>query len=352
MENIIAKLKQKIGLTQDEMQDAMQEIMQGKASELDIENFLLLLRDKGLTRDEITGAALTLRRFMVPVTTKHKILLDTCGTGGDKKGTFNISTISAFVVAGCGVAVAKHGNRSISSKCGSACILEALGVNLDLKDEHLSACLDDVGIVFLFAQKLHPSMRIVAPIRKKLKVETIFNILGPLSNPAKATHQIMGVYSRDYVEALADVLKNLGLKKAMVVHGSDGLDEITTTGKTFIAEYNGEEVISYDITPDELGFDFAKPADLLGGDIEENLKIFKSILSGTPGPKRDIVLINAAYALYIAEKAKTLNEGLEMAKESIDSGKAAMKLQQLIEFTNRIEKVNSKVFDKGNAVNE
>jgi anthranilate phosphoribosyltransferase len=206
---------------------------------------------------------------------------------------------------------------------------------LHVEQEHLGACLDEVGIAILFAQNLHPAMKKVAPVRKKLGVETIFNILGPLTNPAMATHQILGVYSRELVEPMAHVLKNLGLKRAVVVHGNDGLDEITTVGKTFISEYNGKEIISYDIQPDELWFSPAKPRDLEGGDLETNVAICREILDGTEGPKRDIVLLNAAYALYVAEAAKNISQGLDLAKETIDSGKASQKLEELIKFTQK-----------------
>jgi anthranilate phosphoribosyltransferase len=233
------------------------------------------------------------------------------------------------------VAVAKHGNRSVSSRCGSADILEAFGVNLNLEQQQLSSCLDEIGIAFLFAQKLHPAMKSVAAIRKKLGVETIFNILGPLTNPAQATHQLLGVYSRDLVEPMAHVLKNLGLKKAIVVHGSDGLDEITTTGKTFISEYDGKGIISYDISPDELWFARARPKDLEGGDLERNMRICEDILGGKGGPKRDIVVLNAAYGLYVAQKVKSISQGLDVAKDTIDSGKALKKLDALKAFTQK-----------------
>lgn len=343
MKDYIDKVKDKISLTREEIEVVMHEIMSGNASDEDMKAFLLALRDKGPTVDEITGAARIMRKFVVGIDTHHKIVLDTCGTGGDKRNTFNISTIAAFVVAGAGVAVAKHGNRSVSSKCGSADVLEAAGINLRIGEQYASECLDDIGIVFLFAQIHHPAMKYVGPVRKQLGVETIFNILGPLTNPAKATHQIMGVYKRDYVEPLANVLKNLGLKKAMVVHGDDGLDEITTTDKTFIAEYNGKEIISYDIDPEEIGIKRARSKDLESGDLKESLKIFESILDGERGPKRDIVLINAAYALYIVDKAKSINEGISLARESIDSGKARKKFQDLKNFIDRIPLV-----DQGN----
>lgn len=313
----------------------MQEIMSGEADKDDVAQFLLLLRSKGPSIEEITGAARIMRRFVIPIKSKHKNILDTCGTGGDKMHTFNISTIAALVVSGAGAIVAKHGNRSVSSRCGSADILEALGVNLNVEEALLKECLDEVGIAFLFAQKLHPAMKNVAPIRKELKVETIFNVLGPLTNPANATHQIMGVYNRDLVEPMAHVLKNLGLKRAMVVHGSDGLDEITTTAKTFIGEFDGNEIVSYDISPEELGFERADPQDLKGGDLNTNLQIALDILNGQQGPKRDIVVLNAGYGLFVAEVARSINEGIKKAAESIDMGKAMEKLESLREFTNR-----------------
>ncbi len=337
LSSYIHKLQQRENLSQEEIQDVMRQIMSGELANEQIATILLALRAKGATVDEITGAAKIMRKFVVGIKTKHKNVLDTCGTGGDRKHTFNISTISAFVVAGAGVIVAKHGNRSISSKCGSADLLEALGVNLNVEEEHLSECLDQVGIAFLFAQKLHPAMKNVAAVRKELGVDTIFNILGPLTNPAKATHQVMGVYNRDLIEPLAHVLKNLGLKRAVVVHGSDGLDEITTTGQTFICEYNGREIISYDIGPEELGFSLAQPKDLEGGDLPANLQIFIDILSGDKGPKRDIVVLNAAYALYIDGKVKKIAEGIKLAEHSIDSGKALKKLDELKAFTRRVQ---------------
>ena len=335
MKEYIAKIKNGQNLSQQEIQGCMREIMSGEAAYQDIAAFLLALREKGPTVDEITGAAQIMRQFVLPVVSKHKVILDTCGTGGDKKNTFNISTVTALVVAGAGVVVAKHGNRSVTSKCGSACVLEGLGVNVMIDEKKMKECLDEVGIAFLFAQRLHPAMKNVAPVRKELKVETIFNILGPLTNPANATHQIIGVYSRDLTQPLAYVLKNLGLKRAMVVHGDDGLDEITTTGKTYISEYNGKDVVSYDIDPQELNFDLAKLQDLEGGDLNKNMQIVIEILSGQRSAKRDIVLLNSAYALYISEKAKDITQGIRMAEESIDSGKALSKLNQLKDWTNR-----------------
>lgn len=335
MKSHIHKLHNRENLTQSEIEDVMREIMAGKVPENDIASFLLALREKGPTVDEITGAARIMRQFVVPIKTRHKDILDTCGTGGDKKNTFNISTITALVVAGAGAIVAKHGNRSVSSRCGSADILEAVGVNLNVEEERLGECLDEVGIAFLFAQRLHPAMKNVAAVRKKLGVETIFNVLGPLTNPASATHQLMGVYTTDLVEPMAQVLKNLGLKRAMVVHGSDGLDEITLTAKSFISEYDGREIISYDISPEEAGFPLARPRDLEGGDLAANVRILEGILGGKKGPQRDIVVLNSTYALYTAEKAGSIKEGIALAENSIDSGKALRKLDDLKKFTNR-----------------
>lgn len=338
MIDAIRKLKDKENLTEKEIESVMRVLMSGKTPLDDIKNFLLALNDKGPTVEEITGAAKTLRKFLIPVKTKHGVVLDTCGTGGDRKGTFNISTLVALVVAGAGVVVAKHGNRSVSSLCGSADVLEALGVNLDAEEDHLGKCLDEIGIAFLFAQRLHPAMKHVAPARKELGVRTIFNILGPLTNPAKATHQIMGVYSQELVEPLVHVLKNLGLKRAMVVHGADGLDEITTTTSTFIGEYNGKEIQAYEINPQELGIPLATEDELKGGNLKDNVEIVQYVLSGKKGPKRDIVVLNAAYAFYIAEKVKNISAGIKLAKEVIDSGKAAAKLTALVKFTNKVRK--------------
>ena len=236
----------------------------------DIKDFLLALNKKGPTVEEITACALIMRKFVLPVKTHHEVILDVVGTGGDHKNTFNISTVTAIVVAACGVAVAKHGNRRVSSRCGSADVLEALGINVQMEEKHLGECLDKIGLAFLFAQRLHPAMKNVAFARQELGVKTIFNILGPLTNPAQATHQVMGVYSRELLEPMAQVLKNLGLKRALVVHGNDGLDEITTTDKTFVSEFNGQEIISYDIDPDELGIARARIEDLAGGDAAHN----------------------------------------------------------------------------------
>ncbi len=336
MIDYIEKIQHGHNLNHDEITIVMELIMAGHASVDEIKDFLLALNSKGPTVEEITACALIMRKFVLPVKSQHDVVLDTCGTGGDCRNTFNISTTSAIVVASCGVVVAKHGNRSVSSQCGSADVLESLGVNVQMEERFLSDCLNKVGLAFLFAQRLHPAMKNVAPIRKALGVKTIFNILGPLTNPAQATHQVMGVYSRDLTEPMAHVLKNLGLKRALVVHGSDGMDEITTTGKTFVSEFNGKDVISYDIDPYELGIAQARLEDFAGGDASTNAAILLNILKGEQGEKRNIVIVNAAYALYTAQAVDNLNHGMRMAEHAVDSGRALAKLNELKEFTNRV----------------
>ncbi|HOD11564.1 MAG TPA: anthranilate phosphoribosyltransferase [Candidatus Omnitrophota bacterium] len=335
MQEYIDKIQQHHDLTAQEMSDVMRRIMTGTVPKEELSAFLLALRKKGAAVNEITGAARIMREFAIAVDTDKDVVLDTCGTGGDRAGTFNISTAVAFVVAGAGCVVAKHGNRSVSSKCGSADVLEYLGVNVGMKVERLSDCLHQVGIAFLFAQNLHPAMRYAAAVRKELGVETIFNVLGPLTNPSKATHQMMGVYNKELVEPMAHVLQNLGLKKALVVHGEDGLDEITTTAKTFASEYNGQDIISYEIDPSFYGIPRALPQDLKGGSAETNAQIISDVLSGQTGAQRDIVILNAAYALYIAGRTPTVHKGIEAACQSVDTKKAKEKLDSLIAFTNQ-----------------
>ena len=309
MRDYVLQIQQGENLSHDEITVVMELIMSGQAQLDDIKNFLMALNKKGPTVEEITASALIMRKFVLPVKTHHQVILDVVGTGGDQKNTFNISTVTAIVVAACGVAVAKHGNRKISSRCGSADVLEALGINVQMEEKYLSKCLDEIGLAFLFAQRLHPAMKNVAFARQELGVRTIFNILGPLTNPAQATHQVMGVYSRDLLQPMAQVLKNLGLKRALVVHGNDGLDEITTTDKTFVSEYNGKEIISYDIDPDELGIKRSGIDDLAGGDALENALLVRHVLEGEFGPRRDIVVANAAYALYTVQAVSNLTQG-------------------------------------------
>ena len=331
IKDLIKQLLDKKDLSESQMQQVMQEILSGTVETADIVAFLTSLNEKGETAGELTAAVKVMLKYVDPVIVDKQNILDTCGTGGDKKGTFNISTICAFVASGAGITVAKHGNRSVSSICGSADILEALGVNINLDKEKIKKCLEEIGIAFLFAPNLHPAMRFVMPARKQIAKRTMFNILGPLINPARATNQLIGVYSKEWAKPLAQVLSNLGTKHVLVVYGADGLDEITTTDKTFVAEVNHGELRGYEITPEEFGLKRASPQDLLGGTIQENVKIAQDILSGAKGSKRDIVLLNAAAAIYAADKAKTIAEGMILAKESIDTGAALKKLELLKE---------------------
>ncbi|MBU2541517.1 MAG: anthranilate phosphoribosyltransferase [Candidatus Omnitrophica bacterium] len=335
LKEAIKILEQKTDLTQGEMRICMEEIMTGHAAESDIESFLLLLKAKGETVDEITGASLTMRKFVKRIKAPTGIIFDTCGTGGDNAQTFNISTIVAFVLAGADIRVAKHGNRGVSSSCGSADVLEALGVNLLIDAKAIEQALEEIGVVFLFAPNLHPAMKYAMPVRKRLKTRTIFNILGPLTNPAFATHQIIGVFDRKLIDPLIHVLANLGLSHAMVVHGEDGLDEITTCDNTLVCEYKDNDFKNFTIEPDKFGISQARLADLKGGDAVFNAQIVLEVLKGKDGPKKDIVLLNAGVAIYVADSAATIEAGIEKARESIGSGKALDKLQDLKAFTNR-----------------
>ena len=328
----IGVLFRKQDLSAGQMTAAMEEIMSGKADMQHIVSFLTALNEKGESVEELTAAVLVMRRYVTKINTKHKIILDTCGTGGDTKGTFNVSTIVAFVASGCAIAVAKHGNRCVSSCCGSADILEALGININLSKEKLENCLDEIGIAFLFAQNLHPAMKYAMPARKQIGKRTMFNILGPLTNPAGATHQLVGVYDKRWTEILAKVLANLGTVHAMVVHGEDGLDEITTTAQTFVSETNNGKINNYEIIPEHFGIKKAKLEDLSGGNASYNAKILLDILNRKPGPQRDIVILNAAAAIYTADKARNLRDGIKLAAESIDSGSALKKLNLLKEY--------------------
>jgi len=323
-------LSEGIDLTGNQMEAVMEEIMTGKTDTPQIVSFLTALNGKGETADELSAAAKIMRRHAIKVATRHKIILDTCGTGGDKKHTFNISTTAVFVVSGAGVVVAKHGNRSVSSKSGSADVLEALGVNINMSKEKIERCLDDIGIAFLFAQNFHPAMKYAMPARKQIGAKTIFNFLGPLSNPAGATHQLIGVYDSRWANILANTLKNLGIKHGLVVHGSDHLDEITTRGKTTVLEIcDGKLLPKYNIGPEDFGINKSNPGDLTGGLASDNAKILLDVLNGKPGHQRNVVLLNAGAAIFAADKASTIKEGVELAKESIDSKKALNKLELL-----------------------
>jgi len=328
----IKKLTDKKNLSAQEMQDVMQGILKGTSGTGDIVEFLTLLNAKGETVQELTAAVEMMLKYVDPIIIDKPNILDTCGTGGDKLGTFNISTISAFVASAAGVTVAKHGNRSVSSNCGSADILEALGVNINMEKARIKSCLEDIGIAFLFAQNLHPAMKNVMPARKQIASKTMFNILGPLINPARATNQLIGVYSPKWPKILAQVLHNLGSKHVLVVHGRDGLDEVTTTDKTFIAEVNGGQFKDYEISPEEFGFKRAALKDLSGGNLTENVRIAKNVLTGKLGAHRDIVLLNSGCAIYAADKVNSIQEGIKLATEAIDSGKAQEKLELLKEY--------------------
>jgi len=320
-------------LDRGRMTGVFEEIMTGACSTGQIAAFLRALAAKGETVEEITAAAEVMRSHAVKIRAASKAVLDTCGTGGDRKNTFNISTTAAFVLAGCGVTIAKHGNRSVSSACGSADILEALGVVISLDKDSVEKCLDEVGIAFLYAPDFHPAMKFAAPARKEIAGRTIFNILGPLCNPAGATHQLIGVYSRGIGPVLAEVCGKLGVKHCLCVHGEGVFDEVTTTGWTELNELNAGAVKTFKITPEEFGLTRAGFSDLSGGDPLFNAGILVSLLNGACGPKRDIVIFNSAAALYAADKVGSIKEGMAVAERSIDSGNALRKLEQLREFT-------------------
>jgi len=335
IEKTIEIISQGRDLTAESMQQVMEEIMAGKVDTQQIVSFLTHLSEKRETIEELTAAALVMRRHATKINTKQKVVLDTCGTGGDKSGTFNISTIVAFVASGCGISVAKHGNRSVSSRCGSADILEALGININMSKEKIERCLDEIGIAFLFAQNLHPAMKYAMPARIQIGKRTMFNILGPLTNPAGATHQLVGVYDRRWTEIVANVLSNLGTVHALILHGEDGLDEITTTAKTLICEEYKGTIKNYEVSPEDFCIRRAKLEDLVGGTSSDNAKILLDVLNGKSGLQREIVLLNAGAAIYVADKANSIKEGIELAKQSIDSGKALEKLELLKDYSNK-----------------
>lgn len=333
IKDAIDKVVSGIDLSEAEMIGTMNEIMGGDATPAQVGSFITALRMKGETVDEITGAVRVMREKAVHIKTRSRVIVDTCGTGGDGTHTFNISTVAAFVVAGAGLTVAKHGNRSVSSKSGSADVLKRLGINIEVGVERVEKCLDEIGIGFLFAPMLHNAMKYAIAPRREIGIRTIFNILGPLTNPAGATSQVIGVYDRKLVEPLAEVLHNLGSKHVFVVHGNDGLDEITLTDKTVIAELRDGRIEGYEISPEDVGLNRCRIEDLKGNDPEENARITEEILEGKGGAKGDIVLLNASAAIVAGGKANTLKEGLVTAAESIDSGTALEKLRLLREFT-------------------
>jgi len=340
-------------LSRDDARAVMTEVLTGQCTDAQIAALLVALHMKGETVEEIVGFAEAIRAAATPLPftstklppnlsgedvldasgTGRDALVDTCGTGGDTSGTFNISTATAFVVAGAGVRVAKHGNRSVTSKCGSADVMEALGVNFNLPVERIAACLGQVGIAFLFAPAMHSAMKYVQPARRELRLRTVFNLLGPLTNPAHATCQVVGVYSADLVEKLAEVLSMVGLHRALVVHGSDGLDEITITGPTRIGEVRDGQVRTYEVAPEEFGLERATLDDISGGDAQVNAALIREVLKGEKSARRDVVLLNAAAALVSAGRADHLRDAMPIATKAIDSGAAQSKLESLIAFT-------------------
>jgi anthranilate phosphoribosyltransferase len=320
-------------LDQDMSASMLMDIFSGTISEAQIGAFMAALATKGETFEELAGAARAMRRKATRIQALSKNVIDTCGTGGDASGSFNISTTTAFVVAGAGVTVAKHGNRSISSKCGSADVLEALGVNLNVDPEIVEEAINEIGIGFMFAPMYHGSMKYAMKARMDCKIRSIFNMLGPLTNPAAASCQLLGVFAPELTEMFARALKLLGVKKAFVVHGHDGMDEITTTDLTRVTQLDGETIKSYDLDPLEYFSDYAAPEDLLGGDVKENAAITLAILNGENGPKRDIVVLNSAAALVAADIAVDIRQGIAAAHQSIDTGKALEKLNALADYT-------------------
>ncbi|MFT4278862.1 MAG: anthranilate phosphoribosyltransferase [Rhodopseudomonas sp.] len=327
--SIIAKVATGATLTRDEATDAFDAMMSGDATPSQMGALLMGLRVRGETVDEITGAVTTMRAKMLPVSAPADAV-DIVGTGGDGSGSVNVSTCASFVVAGCGVTVAKHGNRALSSKSGAADVLAALGVKIDITPEQVGRCVNEAGIGFMFAPTHHPAMKNVGPTRVELATRTIFNLLGPLSNPAGVKRQMIGVFSRQWVQPLAQVLKNLGSEAVWVVHGSDGLDEITLSGTTAVAELKNGEITSFEISPEDAGLPRAPAEALKGGDAQANAVALRAVLEGMPGPYRDVALLNAAATMIVAGKAKDLKEGVAMGAHSIDSGAAEARLKKLI----------------------
>jgi len=320
-------------LSESQMVETFEVVMEGRATSAQIGAFLVALRMKGETEEEIAGAARVMRAKAAKVETSEDVI-DTCGTGGDSSGTFNISTAAALVVAGAGLRVAKHGNRAASSMCGSADVLEALGVKVDAEPVVVARCVREAGIGFMFAPRMHAAMKHAIGPRKEIGIRTVFNVLGPLTNPAGAKKQLMGVFSLNLTQTLARVLGRLGSERAMIVHGSDGLDEITLTGPTHVSELRDGHVRNYDIDPRSLGLTLCRAEDMAGGNSKRNAEIILEVLNGAAGPRRDVVIINAAAALMVGGKARDLQEGIEMARSAIDKGAARKALDKLVVFSN------------------
>ncbi len=335
LKKFIEKVVEGIPLSEEESKEAMEIIMEGNATLSQISSFLTALRMKGEEIQEITGFARIMRAKAVRIQARNgESVVDTCGTGGDGKGTFNISTAVAFVAAGSGCTVAKHHNRSVSSQCGSADVLDALGINYNLTPKKTERCLNEFGLAFLFAPNFHPATRHALIPRKEIGIRTVFNLLGPLTNPAGATVHLTGIYREDLLHPIAEVLKNLGSRSAFVVHSEDHLDEISIGGKTTVCQLKDGEIKTYTIEPEMVGLKRADIKKIQGGTPERNAKILLEVLRGEPGPPRDVVLLNSAAVFLASEKVSNLKEGIEMARESIDSKSALKKLQELIRFTN------------------
>ena len=333
IQEAIGKLVEGRHLSADEAEKVMDLIMTGEATQAQIGAYLVALRMAGETPEEIAGSVRSMRARATWVKTKHPFVIDVVGTGGDGTHTFNISTSAALVVAAAGQPVAKHGNRAVSSKSGAADVLKALGVNIEASPEKVGECIDEVGVGFMFAPMLHGAMKHAIGPRRELAMRSIFNVMGPLTNPARAQSQLVGVYAPELTELVADVLRRVGCQKALVVHGSDGMDELTLTGPSRVSEWDGSEIRTYDVTPEEAGLERADADALKGGEPPENADITRAILAGEKGPKRDIVLLNAAAALIAANKAENLREGVGQAASAIDSGEAAGVLAHLVEVS-------------------
>lgn len=333
LKSIIGKVATGASLSRDEAASAFDAMMSGEATPSQMGGLLMALRVRGETVDEITGAVSAMRSKMLTVTAPPDAV-DIVGTGGDGSGSVNVSTCASFIVSGAGVPVAKHGNRALSSRSGAADVLASLGVKIDLKPEQVGRCVRECGIGFMFAPAHHPAMKNVGPTRVELATRTIFNLLGPLSNPAGVKRQMVGVFSRQWVQPLAQVLKNLGSESAWVVHGSDGLDEITLTGPTFVSALHKGEIRNFEVTPEEAGLSLCEAGALRGGDADANAIALQSVLDGKPSPYRDVALINAAAALIVAGRAKDLKEGVAIGARSIDSGAANAKLKHLVTISN------------------
>lgn len=334
LSEVLARVTEGERLDRETAHMVMSLIMRGEATDAQVACLLTALRMRGETPEEIAGFAQAMREAAVNIQPSVSPLVDTCGTGGDGHGTFNISTAAAFIAAGAGVYVAKHGNRGVSSPCGSADVLEALGVNIEMDPERVKACIEQVGIGFLFAPRFHPAMRHVMRARREMGIPTAFNLLGPLTNPAGARFQLLGVGRGDKAPLIAGALASMGIRKALVVHGEDGLDEVSPASPTLVWEVENGNVRQGRIEPGELGLDPVDPGSLRGGNAEENARIIREeVLSGKPGPRRDVAVLNAAAVLYAAGKAADLKEGLALAEEAVDSGRALQKLEMLVEFS-------------------